>query len=193
MEKPINEQESWVLINQIIQTAKNQLEKYFGIYLLLWGYIVFGAAMLHFILHKIVGFQYADFSYLIIPLGFLGMLPISSKQAKDEKIKTYIGEVVGYLWIAFAITSVLLGLFVFLNQTLGIFIFPLMLLLIGLVLFVTGVAYRFTPLKVGSMICWAAALAAFLVPFEYQILIYALSILAGYIIPGHIIIKKADV
>ena len=194
METQFSEQDSLAVISKMIETAKNQVEKYTGVYLLLWGYLVFTSSMLHFILLKFTPYaKYSDYSYLLILTGCFFIIPIHRKQAAEEKVKTFVGQVVGYFWISFAVTSVLLGAFVFIQPSIGSYIFPLMLILLATVLFASGTAYKYRPLIAGSIVCWVASLLTFFVNFEYQILIYAASILTGYIIPGHMIIHKAHV
>ncbi|WP_315818243.1 hypothetical protein [Paraflavitalea speifideaquila] len=55
-------------------------------------------------------------------------------------------------------------------------------------MFIHGSAIRFKPLIVGAWVNWAAALAIFWVKdFKYDMMISALAVLVGYLIPGYML------
>jgi hypothetical protein len=54
-------------------------------------------------------------------------------------------------------------------------------------LFVSGMTFRFMPLVIGSIFCWACAVAACYVTHDNQLILLGISVLSGYIIPGYIL------
>lgn len=54
-------------------------------------------------------------------------------------------------------------------------------------LFVSGGYLRFKPLIIGGICNWIIAIVATYVEFDIQLLLLALAVLVGYIIPGHML------
>jgi hypothetical protein len=67
--------------------------------------------------------------------------------------------------------------------------YPYLILLYGIGTFLSGVIFKFKPLKVGGIISWGIALVAFFVSFPIQLLLLALTTLVAYLIPGYLIKK----
>jgi len=68
--------------------------------------------------------------------------------------------------------------------------YAVIMILYGMGLFMSGMTFRFIPLVVGSLICWACAVVACFVPHDNQLILLGISVLGGYIIPGHILKAK---
>jgi hypothetical protein len=64
---------------------------------------------------------------------------------------------------------------------------PLILLLVSIPTFVSGIILKFKPLIVGGILFWFFGLINFFVPLEYQNLIGALAMICGYLIPGYLL------
>jgi hypothetical protein len=118
----------------------------------------------------------------------------------------------GYVWIAFTISVFVLVIamilatimnssggkpdqFVFPNWIHWIFMNPFMLILYGFALFVSGKAYQFRPLVVGAFVCWAFTAVTFIMFrsgyfMELQLVALFVSVVSGFIIPGHLLNKK---
>ena len=65
--------------------------------------------------------------------------------------------------------------------------YPMVMLVYGIWLFISGGALRFRPLIIGGMLNWALAIVAFFYTFDIQLIILAIAVLGGYIIPGHML------
>ncbi len=65
--------------------------------------------------------------------------------------------------------------------------YPLIMMVYGAWLFISGGALKFRPLLIGGCINWALSLCSMFVVFQWQLLILALAVLLGYIIPGHML------
>lgn len=182
-EQTLTEQESLAVISKMIKTAQNELEDD-SFYYLIWGWLVFIASVGNFVLMKME----SELAFLpwavLMPLGGVLTFIYSGKHEKKQKVRTYTEEVMKYVVIAFLVT-----LFITLSfmSKLGLSTYPIVLLIYGIWLFVSGGAIKFTPLIIGGIINWAAAIAAFFVTFDFQLLILAIAVLLGYIIPGHLL------
>lgn len=122
-----------------------------------------------------------------MPLGGIITAVYSSRQKKNVKVKTYVDEFMKYVLIAFLVS---LGVVLFSMQKLGLNTYPMVLLVYGLWLFISGGAIKFNPLLVGGIINWIFAIASFFVSFDVQLLFLALAVLLGYIIPGYLLKRK---
>jgi hypothetical protein len=77
----------------------------------------------------------------------------------------------------------------FMNK-LGLSTYPLVLVIYGTWLFISGGALKFRPFVLGGIVNWICGVAAFFVPFEIQLIILGFAVLLGYIIPGHMLKHK---
>ena len=68
--------------------------------------------------------------------------------------------------------------------------YPLIMIVYGTMLFTIGGCLQFKPLIIGGIINWLLAIAAFFVAFDMQLLIIAVAVLSGYIIPGYLLSKR---
>ena len=187
------------LIEEMLYTAKKEVRDN-GAYFMLWGWLVFIAAVgeaiigyMHF--EKIVipisssiNLQVGGIMWLILmPLGGIISIIISRKQQKEDKVRTWFDDVMKYLWIAF---GVVLGITLFMMGYVNANLFPIVISLYGLGLFITGGMLKFKPLIFGGISCWILAICSIFVSNMYVNLILALAVLIGYIIPGHLLNKQ---
>lgn len=214
MEKTLSEKESLELINEMINTARNNLQKGTGNIFLLWGYVIAVLAIANLLLLLILPHQTNYHSYNVwfaTPLGLIFYFRQVRKIKEMQMVRTYIDKIVTYVWIAFSISVLVLvismllasihgfrestGIFRPLNWIHWSFLIPFMLILYGFALLVSGMAYRFKPLVIGAVICWICTLVIFSLYrldnyMEIQLAILIISIIAGYIIPGHMLNVK---
>jgi hypothetical protein len=53
--------------------------------------------------------------------------------------------------------------------------------------FISGSMMRFKPIQIGAMCIWIAGIAAFMVSLPNQLLITAMAIFLGYLVPGYLL------
>lgn len=185
-EKQLTESESLEVIQRMILTAKNDLEDD-SFYFLLWGWFVFIASITQYVLmHFEIEMSYIGWM-ILMPLGGLLTFIYGRKQNKSKKVKSYIDELMGYVLIAFLVS---LFIVLFSQAMLKLNCYPMVMMVYGIWLFVSGGAIKFKPLIIGGIINWALCIASFFVSFEIQLLLLALAVLLGYIIPGHMLKSK---
>ena len=181
-EPMMTEQEILLVIQQMIQSAKQEFyDKSF--YYLLWGWLVFIASIGQFALSSI-GIAHSEMVWMLMPLGGIITAIYSRREKSKEKVKTYFDEFNRHALVAFMVS-----LFIVLGsgQKLQINCYPMLIMVYGGWLYISGGALRFKPLMIGGVINWALAIAAFFVGFEIQLLLLAAAVLLGYIIPGYLL------
>ncbi|HUM46941.1 MAG TPA: hypothetical protein PLD84_08435 [Chitinophagales bacterium] len=186
-EKTLSEKESFELISKMIQSAKTTLSDD-GSHYMIWGWGVFVAAAVHFVLLK-TGYPNPWLAWAVLmPLCGVAAMFLGRRQERAARVKTFVEEYLGYLWIAFGISMIVV--LTFMQQMGAERVYPVIMVLYGIGTFVSGGALKFMPLKVGGIICWMLAIIAIRVVFEYQLLLIAASVLFSYIIPGYLLRRK---
>jgi hypothetical protein len=180
--KELTGEESLLIIKSMINTAKQDFEDD-SFYYLFWGWLVFSASMIHYAL-LLTSFEYPFLSWILMPIGGILTGIYSARQTKNKKVKTYMDHFMKFLVIGFVI-SLMIILF-FMNK-LGLASYPMIMLAYGVFLFVSGGAIDSKAIMCGGIINWMGCIIAFFVTFEIQLLVLALSVFFGYIIPGYIL------
>jgi hypothetical protein len=187
-EREMSEQESLLLIEQMIQAAKQE-QKDDGRSWILWGWMLFTASILtianlHYHWYNTYFFwnlfglaSLIVFVYATIKMVFL---------KRPKRVKTYTKDLFEKLNAGFFIS--LLFIIVAINTgvppTKG---FALLINLYAFWILIYGSALNFKPSIIGAYVTWAFGIAAlFSKSFEVVMLMHALGVLFGYIIPGHI-------
>ncbi len=191
-EKKLTEQESLQIIQQMIQTAKQE-QKDDGKGWITWGWLLFLASLFTFINLKFKWVSTYFFWNLFGAVTLVFLLYDSFRflfVKQKDKVRTYTRELFEKLNIGF---FVFLMLIIF-SMNLGVQPtkgFALLLGLYGFWILIYGTALNFKPSIIGAFVTWAIAFASLFVnTFEWTMLLHALAVLFGYIIPGHIAYVK---
>jgi hypothetical protein len=188
MEKQENlsEEESLAIITRMINQAKVNVNQG-SFHLLLWGWIIFVASIAHFSLLKFSQMQNPQNVWLLVVPGFFISFIYGWRQGRNRKVSTYSGRIYMWIWLAFAIVFVIMyAIFI----DLGGGINSLILLMAGYATFLSGQVLRFKPLVAGGILFWVFAILAYVIGNEYGLLITAVSVLTGYLIPGYLLKNK---
>ena len=188
MEKELTEHESLELIQKMISSVKEEMEDD-SFYYLLWGWLVFVASVMQFVLIKMnVENNFLGW-VILMPAGGIASAVYGYRQEKRKRVKTYIDSIMKYVLIAFAVT---LFVVLFFQGKLQLNTYPIVMMVYGMWLFVSGAAIRFKPLIIGGIINWILCMISFYFPFDIQLLLLTAAVLFGYIIPGHLLKNKFD-
>ena len=183
-DQPISEQESLRIIHEMIASAKSGIKDN-GFFYLLWGWLVFIASLSNYFLQFTIGFNMPWLPWAILmPAGMIASMIAGTRLEKKKKVKTYVDDFLKYLLIAFLVC---LFIALFFMQQFQLSCYPVVIMLYGIWLFVSGGAIRFRPLIIGGIINWILSVAALFTTFDYQLLLVSAAVLLGYIIPGHIL------
>lgn len=192
MEKQFDEKQSLAVISEMIDNARERIADD-GFFYLLWGYLVFAAAISHYILMEYVICDYPWIPWpVLMTLGGIFSAFAGYRKSAAARHKTFFDTAATYLWSAFLIALFMILGFTGSGQIDPLVTYPLIMIIYGIGTWVSGGILKFTPLIIGGVICWVLAGIAFFYPFNVQILLLALSILLSYIIPGHMLKFKAS-
>lgn len=187
-DQPITEQESVQLIRTMLQRTQHQLRDN-GFFYLLWGWLVFAAAAINYTLWLALGpVQLAFIPWAVLmPLGGVVTSVVSARYKKQRTgVTTYMQELLNKLVLAYLISLFIMLFF-------GIWLvgwektYPFIIIIYGIWLFVSGSALQFKWLVGGGIFSWCMAVVAFFVPSPHQLLVLAVAVLGGFIIPGHLL------
>lgn len=176
-------------IEEMIATTKGNLSNG-RIHFLLWGWLVFIAALSNYFLLKFT--EYANHWLMwpvLMSLGVVLAIYFSRKQSKESTVITKIDKMLIQLWVGFVITLVVV------LSAMGAMgpekVYPMLMALYGLGTFVSGGVLNFKPLQVGAVAAWVCASIGFYqTQFDSQLILIAAAILFSYIIPGHLLSSK---
>jgi hypothetical protein len=208
MEKEFNEQESLRLITNMITQAKERFQKKSGDGIILWGYSIAILALANFVLLQVLEEGLKTSAYWVwvctIPLFIVNYFNEARKTQKTY-VKNYINDMVGYVWLAFFISSLILVVSIFAlaiifreyhGGILFLIITPAIMGATGLCLFINGKLCRIRSLVYGAAIFWAGTLLSVAVLTVWkeqqgmQFLVLGFCMILGFILPGHSLNRK---
>lgn len=185
-EKKLSGEESLQLIQQMIQVAKDEhREKGDG--WLIWGWLLFVASVSSAVLSYTKLGRYIGWVWLgMLAIGLI-VYTIGHLQKRDrEKVQTYVQELLNKIETGFFISlfAIIAAAYITENQ----FSFGYFFILYAFWMFIHGSAIRFRPLIVGAWVNWVAAIAIFMIrDYTYIMMVSALAVLVGYLIPGYML------
>ncbi len=184
-------EESLHLIESMINKVKDRFNEDGHLYLF-WGWLIFFSSIGEFILYNYVHYEKHYLVWSLTWVALVYQVFYLVKKHKKARVRTYTGHLIGYVWLAYVILCFLIG---YLNgRIMGdryfYHIFPTVLALYGMPLFLTGVIIRFKPLVLGAFSCWLLSIAAAFLPYEYQMLCLSVAMIFGWIIPGYMLRAK---
>ncbi|MBD0331526.1 MAG: hypothetical protein ICV66_02620 [Chitinophagaceae bacterium] len=193
-EKNMTHQESLRVIEQMINTAKNEhREKGEG--WLLWGWLLFISSIASAVLIQISKGQFVGWVWMgmtiIVIIAFI--YEIATK--KRKVVTTYVEELLEKFSTGFLISllTIITATTIIANSGTGdhthiAFAFGYFFILYAFWMYIHGSAIRFRPLIVGAAVNWLAAISIFIIrDFKYVMIISAIAVFIGYLIPGYML------
>jgi hypothetical protein len=190
----LSSQDSLKLIEQMIGRARAE-EKDSGRGWIIWGWLLFLASLIHYLMIKSGNRQ--DGAKVWMIFGIMAILLALNETVfknyiskKSVRVKTYTNELVNRLGIAFFISLLIL---VYGNSQTGTNLtgvnFGYLLVLYGFWMFIHGSVFRYRLLILGAFVNWAGALVIFYFKESLGaeiLLVHAFCVAFGYLLPGHI-------
>jgi Flp pilus assembly protein TadB len=185
----ISEEESWQLIQQMIQVAKEEHQES-GIGWLLWGWQLFAASVLSVVLAYLEWWNYISWVWTgMLLLGVIIYTFSRARRREQQVVKTYVQEMLQKFGTAFFISLFVMVAASFISK--ASFAFGYFYVLYAFWMYIRGSAIRFRPLIIGAVVNWAAAIAIFMIKdFKYDMMVSAVAVLVGYLIPGYMLRAK---
>jgi hypothetical protein len=191
-EENISGQESFAIIESMINKAKNQFSESGHLYLL-WGWAVFICSLSQFILMNFLHYEQHYIVWFSMWLVLIYQIIYLRKERRQKRVRTYTDEIIGFVWIAFFILMLLFGFLfgkLFDPNKYYAFIDPAFLALYGMPTFLSGIILKFRPLILGGICCWLLSILATFISPQYHLLLVALAMIIAWIIPGYMLRKK---
>jgi hypothetical protein len=186
----MNEKEALLLIEEMINSTKQEVKDN-GFYYILWGWLVFIAAITDYVLLVFMdNKQHAMVWAILMPLGGLVSVIKGRKDAKKQRVKTYIDEAIKYLTIAFSISLFIICFIMPMTNDNWRAFYPTLMVIYAFAVFIFGGLLRYKPLIYGAFINWALAIAGYFVTYDWQLLLLALAVLCSFVIPGHLLNRR---
>jgi uncharacterized membrane protein len=215
MKTQFTEQESLAVITEMIDRARNNVQKGAGTFMIYWGAMVGITALLNVVLAYALASlsispNYSFYIWWIMVPAWIVSSILERKRGKSALVKSHIDNIISSVWRAFGISNaifllVIFGLFYALQED-GHFFYqffylinPVILLMTGIGEFVTAKVCRFRPFLHGAIALWAGSAACALAIMLLksgdgvlvQFFILALCMVIGFVIPGYKLNKLA--
>ncbi|RTL58649.1 MAG: hypothetical protein EKK37_09985 [Sphingobacteriales bacterium] len=195
-DKNFNPVDSLNLIDSMLKQAKSA-EKDKGADWIVWGWLLFITSITHYISIKLQweyrGYVWMGFNVCAAILILYTVLR-SVVFKRKSPVRTYTNLLVSRLTLAFFIS---LGVIFYGTAVTGLqsdgLVFGFLLQLYAFWMFIYAAAFRFSLFYWGAAINWAGAVFIFYSKEKLGaevLLVHALCVGLGYIIPGHIAYKK---
>ena len=181
-QEKFSEKEALNVIEEMVNSSRYKLKEE-AKYFLLWGWMVFAAAIIQFILITVE----VNNSWIVWPvmmgLAFVIYLIMVKNSKNDDRSSTYVDRINRYLWLGFfgpLLIAILTGIFVSWAAA-----YPFFMAIYGWSAIVSGGLLKFKPLVLGGIASSILGAAPIFVPGIYILIMLALAILVGFILPGH--------
>ncbi|MDR2042019.1 MAG: hypothetical protein LBP98_06835 [Tannerella sp.] len=210
MKQEITEQESMEVITEMIHRARNNFNRTMDV-TIFWGYLVAVTAIGNFILLQTLTAKHDSyFVWLLMFPGIVVSYFIRRRTHRTAVVKTHIDRIIQATWLGHGVSIfVFWGLITIFNHLIqnwsaAFLITPVILIMLGLCEFVTAFACRARQMKWIAAMFWVGAILCVL-PIQWknvdghivgnlyqgtQQLILAVCMIAGFIIPGHVLSHK---
>lgn len=190
------------VIHEMIERTKTRYEKGAGTPMIYWGSLTMATIVLFLIL-KALKMPFADWVwFLFLPGAVISYIKERKRQKNRPIVKTQIdmfAKSIGRSMIASFLllhSIILLLVFTLKVESLLLLFLPGLLIICGMGLYLTGKILRQTEFSLAGIVFWTGALSSALAyalrqEIEWQLGVVALVMIAGLIIPGIRLNKKA--
>jgi len=197
MEEKFNQEGSLSLISEMINRAQNNIQKMYS--MIFWGYVTASIAIVNYVLINTLTNPNQSFWVwlLMIPAGVISYF-IKRREENRKLIKTHLDKIVGMLWFGFIVSYVIFMAVIFtVGSKNGIFnisllINPAVLAMVGMGLFATATIFRIKMLFGSATLTWAGSVVCAFLAVDLQFIVFAICIIFSFVIPGHILNRKAN-
>ena len=178
-------QQSLALITEVIQEARERHEENGTIYLY-WGVIVAVAAGMQFVLIQADNMGLSFVPWLLVPVAGVASYFLFHRQ-QAARPQNLVGTLIRNLWLTTSLNMMIIGFFLW--SVLGSSQIPVILILLGISLSLSGAALRASVLFWAGLGANAAGIAGFWLPYEYQPLLLMSINLLAVALPGAILYR----
>lgn len=181
-EKEITPEESLALIQSMMKKARKRYTDN-SVFFLLWGWITLLASAAHFYLATYTDFEHPYAGWGLTIVGAVLSIVISIKHEKSSQVRNYADKMYGWLWFSLGMAMFTI---IFNGELIDWNTVPFILLFAGVGTAVSGAMMNFKPLQFGALAFWILSFVAFRQPENHQMLLMAIAVAIGYLLPGYI-------
>lgn len=181
-EKDLSPEQSLELIQSMIGRARKRYTDN-SFFFLLWGWITLVASLTHFYLGVYTSYEHPYIGWSLSFVGGIVSAIYGSRMSKRSKVTNYTDKLYGWLWTSLGIAMFVI---IFNGELVKWVVVPFIMLLAGVGTLMSGVMMNFKPLQLGSGAFWILALVAFRQTEPNQMLLMAVAVGLGYLLPGYI-------
>lgn len=183
-EKQMTHEESLELIQSMINTARHKVADD-GFHLILWGVLVIICSLLNYFFLQAGYGNWSGLPWLFMPVvGVPAGIIYERSFRRSAGIRTVVDTNIKYLWWSYGGA---LFLVLFYSGSIQVSPVPYILMITGMVTFASGLMLRFRPMMAGGVVFFILTLACLWVQPVDQLLLEALGVFLGYIVPGIIL------
>ncbi len=184
-DQQLSNEKSLAIIHQMISQAKNNINEN-GYGLMLWGTLLFLTSLSTYFFIN-VGSDNIFMGWNVFGLITLILLVYDLTKPKKKIVSTYVDDLLRWVDIGFIVClfTIIFAINVAVSANVG---FGFFLMIFAAFMLIKAGAIKSSILKMGATINWVGSIAIFLnKDFKYDMLIMAVAVLLGYIIPGIIL------
>ena len=199
MEKTLTPEESLQIIQKSISNSRKNIREG-SFYYLLWGWALILASLAnYFLIRYFIGRERYD-EIMLMSLLAWGIFLVAavivqfvyqSRKRKKGRVITHLDRYLKVVWIT---GGILMALMTFLSLKVEAYPTPFILGVTAMATAVSGFAVHFRPLLIGALVFLSAAVFSSFLSGTDQLLVFAVAMVLGYLIPGYIIrsVKNGD-
>lgn len=189
-ERKISPEESLQIIQKMIDNSRLKASEN-GFHLMMWAIVISVASVLQYL--SIMYRYHLEKSWLMWIAAVMIAMAIGyiyefrrHKKTKIEKNK--VNRNVDLVWMSFGVSAFLVWAAAYKYAMYNVT--PFILICLGAATFVSGNLLEFKPLIRGGIIFWVACVICFIVNGPVSLLVNAVAMLAGFLVPGIILWKE---
>lgn len=181
-DKDLSHSESFEIITKMINQAKNNYYES-GMGALLWGFTNVICFTLAYLDNSIDGFDLPFNPFLLMIITAALQVYFDRRESKFKHATTYLDDAHKYVWLAFAISVLIVSIAGGIGD-INYYALPVLLVLFAIPTFITGCINKFKPFIIGAVICWVLSIVVFLIRSDISFLLVAAGAFAAWVVPG---------
>jgi hypothetical protein len=185
-EKVMTGEESLKIITEMINRTKATICQG-SFYLLFWGWLVFICSFSEYLIRKLSDYASPWNVWLLVIPGIVVSMVYGFVKGRKANVHSYTAAIYMWTWLGFLASAVILYAVVWGRWDM---LSPLILTLVAVPTFISGIILRFRPLIIGAVSFWIFALVSRFAGPEIAPLAVPVAMLTGYLIPGYLLKRK---
>lgn len=185
----IDARQELAFIKKVMADSRN-VTVYNGLHFIAWGILVaLGQFGTYGIIVLNLNKSYSLWLWIgIVVLGWAISWAIALSHKKNERVKTFAGKLLGNIWLAFGITTMLVGF-------VGGFTGrgdpnPVVAAIMGMAYYLSGLVLGQRFVKYLGFIWWSGAVLMFVLAGLYQFLVFGSMMILFQVIPGIVLYRQ---